>query len=166
MSAKRLLAVTLVTLLAAPPPQATASPSATLTGVALSTTGSRLANLDLQLVNLDSGQVSVVQTDGVGSFKARLEPGLYGVDVQKGYTVLRGPRVVRLASGEDLSTEFLVVNLDPQESGGGEGSKPAGAGDPNVANIVAVALFSAALVGIVIRSATVKPKPKPPSPSR
>lgn len=155
--AKRHLALALVVLLAAPP-YAPATSSATLTGKVTSTAGVPLGGLDLEFVNLDSGQVSAAQTDGGGIFRASFEPGLYKVDAPRGYTIVRGPQVVKLVAGEPtLADLVLSAQETPASPTGAEHGKHLG-------DFVAVSLFSGALLWVVLRVTT--NRPEQPSPSR
>jgi hypothetical protein len=109
MSRKSVLAVVLVGLMAAPP--VSAAPLATLTGLATSTAGRPAAGVVLDLVNLDTGRIVTVRTDGAGAFRAQLDPGPYTVSTRHGYTVVRGPRLVQLAAGQVLAADLALAGL-------------------------------------------------------
>lgn len=110
MSHRALFALVLAGLLAAPPP-ILGSSLATLSGVASSAGGRPLVGIDLDLVNLDTGQVTTVRTDGSGTFKARVDPGLYALAARGGYAVVRGPRSVHLVAGQALSADLALASL-------------------------------------------------------
>jgi hypothetical protein len=109
MSRKGGWALILVGLMAAPAVPATSL--ATLTGVATSPAGRPAAGVDLDLVNLDTGRVVTVRTDGAGAFRTQLDPGPYTVTARHGVTVVRGPRLVQLAAGQALAADLALAGL-------------------------------------------------------
>jgi len=156
--------VALVTLLAAPP-AIPAAPLATLSGTVTSVSGRPAAQVDLELVSLDTGRVARVQTDATGAFKAGLEPGLYSVTpARRAYVVVRGPRVVSLAAGTAVSAELALSGVqDPavQESQdrSAAGMTPSSARSLSAADIAAITAFSGALVFATVKAATYKNSP-------
>lgn len=170
MSPKKAFSAALVTLLAAPP-MLPAAPLAILNGTVTSVTGKPAAQLDLELVSLDSGRVARVQTDATGAFKAGLEPGLYSVTpARHTYSVVRGPRVVSLAAGAAISAELAVSGVqDPpvpeedkdRKTGGllpGSSSSPGKSG-LSATDIAAITVFSSALVFAAVKAGTYKNSP-------
>lgn len=119
MSRRALFALVLAGLLAAPPP-ILGSSLATLSGVASSAGGRPLVGVDLDLVNLDTGQVTTVRTDGSGTFKARVDPGLYALAARGGYAVVRGPRSAHLVAGQALSADLALASLREDSSAGSD----------------------------------------------
>lgn len=107
---RRLLSIAVSALMAAPS-FALASPSSTLNGLITSAQGKPLARLSLDLLNLDTGRVTVAQTDGTGAFRVTLDPGLYTVDAgRSGYRVERGPQVVKLVAGQAMVANLALAN--------------------------------------------------------
>ena len=164
MAARPALAVVLGFTLAAPP-GLLAAPYGTMSGGVTSDIGVPVAGVSLEAVHLDSGKVTHLRTNGSGGFDARLEPGAYKLELQKGYVVLRGPQIVSLVAGGTTPADIVVADLvQPQgdSSSGGQQAK-----GKRKRDIVAVALFSAALTGAVLRAATVqttsarRPNPSP-----
>ena len=167
MRFKKALTLALATLLAAPA-AVPAAPLAILNGTVTSVTGRPAASVDLELVSLDNGRVSRVQTDATGAFKAGLEPGLYTVTPsRRAYVVVRGPRVVSLAAGTAVSAELSVSGVqDPaaqeqdRDTGGAVlPSTPTKSG-LSAADITAISVFSGALVFATVKAATFKNSPK------
>ena len=117
MFLRRMTAVALVTMLAAPP-FAAAGPSATLQGSVESTKGQPLSNVPVSLLNLDTGKTLTARTNASGAFQATLDPGTYALDTAgTGYEVVRGPRVVALAAGQ-VATAALFMMRPAQDAGG------------------------------------------------
>lgn len=163
MHAKRAMAIVLVIATSLPLPVLAAAPAASLQGRASSVTGSPLANLDLELIHVESGAVRAVRTDAAGSFSATLEPGSYSIEPRGGYTIVRGPRLVTLVPGEVTGAEIALTSQEPELLSSGARTTGAANG-MRTGNVVAVALFSGALAAVAIRAATVKRVN--PSPSR
>lgn len=169
MRVRPALASALVMLLAAPFPAA-AEAGGVLSGVVKSVTGSTLANVDIEFVDLASGVAHTVRSDGAGGLRGVLANGSYSVQA-RGYSIVSGPRTATVKDGEVTSVDLTLQGQDPAALPAG-GSTPAtvGEGGRRTANIVALSVFSGALTAAAIRAATVKQPAdrKPPvfSPSR
>lgn len=165
MALRGVLAVTLGGLLAVPP-GAPAAQLAMLRGTVTTLAGARVSGVDLELVSLDTGRLTQVRTDGAGGFEARLDPASYKIELQGGYTIVRGPRTVSIAAGDTLPAEIVVADAQGAPADGSDPG-PAAAKPSRRGDALAVALFSSALAGVVIRAATVKDRDrKPPTTSR
>ncbi len=119
MGVKRVAAVTLATLLAVGPVYPATS-GAVLKASVTSASGRPLKGVELRLVNLDTGRLTMAGSDASGTLTAELPPGLYSLDTSaSGHTLLRGPRVVSLAPGQLLtaSLAFAVAAQAPQAGG-------------------------------------------------
>lgn len=159
MRARQALAIGVATLMAVPAPALADDPGVILSGVVKSVTGSPLADVDLDFVNLASGASRTARTDAAGGLQVALEPGSYSVEA-RGYSIVRGPRTITVTQGQASTAEFTLKGQDP-------GAVPVGAGagaasGRDAGKIVALTLFTGALVGVAIRAGTFKPA----SPSR
>jgi len=164
MRVRQALAVALAALLAVPAPAMAAEGGGTLSGNVRSVAGLPLANLTLELVDLATGLPHMVRTDGAGGLQAALAAGSYSVET-RGYRIERGPRVLTLTAGERTLVELILASENPATPAAGSGAAGStGGSGRSTANVVALALFSGALVGVAVRAATVRPEN--PSPSR
>jgi hypothetical protein len=170
MSLRKVLALTLGAALAFAPCAPAATAPGLLKGTVTAINGSRVADVDVELVNLDSGALTRLRTDANGVFEAQLDPASYKLEVQKGYTIVRGPRSVALVTGDTTPAEIVVT--DVAAAAGGQGASVATPATASKAgHITALALFTGALGGAAIYAATREGDPdrRPPpttSPSR
>src|SRR5262245_2908336 len=109
MTRKSALVLVLVGLMAVPP--ASSASLATLTGLVTSAAGKPASGVELDLVNLDTGHVVTVRTDGSGAYRAQLDPGPYTVSARQGYSVARGPRLVTLAADQFFTADLALAGL-------------------------------------------------------
>jgi hypothetical protein len=171
MSLRKVLALTLGTALAFAPCAPAATAPGLLKGTVTTINGSRVADVDVELVNLDSGALTRLRTDANGAFEAQLDPASYKLEVQKGYTIVRGPRSVSLVTGDTTPAEIVVTDL-AAAAGSRSETVAATPGTPKRgADIIALALFTGVLGGAAIYAATREGDPdrRPPpttSPSR
>lgn len=168
MRARQALAIALATFVAVPLPALADGASGLLSGIVKAVSGSTLANVDIEFVNLASGVARTMRTDGAGALRGILEDGSYSVEA-RGYSIVSGPRTVSFKEGEVTHVDLTLGGQDPAALPAGGSASSAGAGGGRTGNIVALALFSGALTGAAIRAATVKQQPPstrlPPSTS-
>ena len=76
MSLRKVLALTLGTALAFAPCAPAATAPGLLKGTVTTIDGSRVADVDVELVNLDNGALTRLRTDANGAFEAQLDPAV------------------------------------------------------------------------------------------
>jgi hypothetical protein len=70
------------------------------------------ADLEVRLVQLETGKVTAVRPDRAGRFEVTVEPGLYGFDVRKGgYEIVGGPHVVAALPGVTLTAALALATV-------------------------------------------------------
>lgn len=154
MRARQALAATLTVLLVAPfPAMASDAGGVALTGIVKSVSGSPLANVDVEFVNLVSGVARTLRSDGAGGLRGVLENGSYSVDA-RGYSIVKGPHTIDFKDGEVTTLDLTLQGQDPAVVPSGSGAA-AGEGGRKTGNVVALALFSGLLTAAVVRAATV-----------
>lgn len=146
MLAKRALTMALAFLLAVPPFVVGAA-LGTVTGNVVLKSGKPAADVDLELVNLDTGRSTAVRSDSVGAFKVSLDPGTYDVTVGGDYTLIRGPRGLTVAADATVSAEVVVEKKDRKLAAAVPGG---GGGGLSTANKVALGVFAAGLATAVV----------------
>ena len=117
MALRQALAVTLGVGLAVPP-SVPAAGLGVLRGSVTTVAGAPVSGADVELLSLDDAKLTRLRTDGAGAFEASVEPGPYQVEMQKGYQVVRGPRMVAVAAGNTAPAELVVAaaQADPETS--------------------------------------------------
>jgi hypothetical protein len=153
MRVNQALAIVAASVLALPPSAGAADPAAVLSGIVKSVTGSVLADVDLDFVNLASGATQTARTDGAGAVRLALEPGSYNVEA-RGYAIVRGPHTITVVEGQPSAAEFVLKGQDAAALPGGGAA--VAAGGRHIGDIIALTAFSGALVGVVVRAATFK----------
>lgn len=138
MHAKRRMVMAVTLLLVVPPPAPAAGP-ATLAGLVTTDEGNPAVGVQFELVNLDTGRAVTVQTDSNGAFKTGLEPGSYRIEAPQGYSILRGPRLASVASGEVSSVDLVITPSGPPPGAvvGGAGAAAGGAAGVGAAGVAA-----------------------------
>jgi len=115
LQVRRLFAGLLVFLMAAP--GASAEPIAAEVQGSVTLEGGRSlpASVELRLVDLDTGRVVGVKTDGSGRFETQVSPGLYGLDLAKsGYEIVGGPHVLAATPGHSIVASLAVSPRSPE----------------------------------------------------
>lgn len=75
----------------------------------LSLEGRGPAALEIRLIGLDDGRVSVARSGANGRFEATLAPGAYAVEAALGYRIRSGPRVVSLRAGDGVEAALVLA---------------------------------------------------------
>ena len=93
-----------------------ATPLSTLRGsLRLEDTGGPAGDVEVRLIQLDTGRTVVARASSAGDFELRLEPGLYAVDVgRNGYEIASGPRIVAATEGRALSAALSLVAVQSE----------------------------------------------------
>jgi carboxypeptidase family protein len=78
----------------------------------LEATGAPAGGAEVRLIQLDTGRVVVARASAAGDFEARLEPGLYALDVGRdGYEIASGPRIVAATEGRAVTAALGLIAL-------------------------------------------------------
>jgi hypothetical protein len=109
----RSIAALLTLLLAAP--ALPAAEAASLSGTLTLAAGTPAGSVELRLVDVTSGRVTLARTDADGAFRAPVAPGVYSVEAA-GYAVRGGTPVLAATLGREASMALVLAPLPPSAS--------------------------------------------------
>jgi hypothetical protein len=77
--------------------------------------GAPAVGVDLRLVDVASGRVTVTRSDAAGVFRAPVAPGIYGLEAG-GFSLEKGPQVLTAAAGREAVASLVLAPIGPASS--------------------------------------------------